>query len=59
MQHYVTHSYHRTELQAELALIEDMESGLIAECEKPRIVQAGNWWCVRVLDLAAVLEGAE
>lgn len=59
MQHYVTHSYHRTELRAELALIEDMERGLIAECEKPRIVRAGNWFVIRVLDLAAVLEGAE
>lgn len=59
MDTYVTHSYHRTELQAELALIEDMESGMIAECEKPRIVRAGNWYVIRVLDLAAVLEGIE
>lgn len=59
MQHYVTHSYHATELRAELALIEDMESGMIAACEKPRIVKAGNSWCIRVLDLAAVLEGME
>ena len=59
MRHYITHSYHKTALRAELALIDDLESGMIAECERPKVVEAGNWYAIRVLDLAIELEGAE
>lgn len=59
MRHYITHSYHKTALRAELALIEDLQSGIIAECEQPRIVEAGHEYAIRVLDLSVELEGVE
>jgi hypothetical protein len=58
MRYYVTYSYHRTMLRAELALVEALASGMVAECERPKVVAAGREYAIRVLDLAA-LEGAE
>lgn len=59
MRYYVTHSYHATELQAELALIRAQRIGAIAGCERPKVVKAGREYAIRVLDLAAIAEGAE
>jgi len=59
MRNYVTYSYHRTALRAEIALAEALDSGMIAECERPKVVAAGREYAIRVLDLAAALEGAE
>jgi hypothetical protein len=59
MRNYVTYSYHRTQLRAELALVEALDSGMIAECERPKVVAAGREYAIRVLDLAVALEGAE
>ena len=59
MRNYVTYSYHRTALRAEIALIEALESGIVAECERPKVVAAGREYAIRVLDLAAALEGVE
>ena len=59
MRDYVTYSYHKTVLCAELALIEALDSGMIAECERPKVVAAGREYAIRVLDLAAEMEGAE
>ena len=59
MRHFITYSYHRTALRAELALAEALDSGMIAECERPKVVAAGREYAIRVLDLAAALEGVE
>jgi hypothetical protein len=59
MRYYVTYSYHRTMLRAELALVEALASGMIAACERPRVVAAGREYAIRVLDLAAEMEGVE
>ena len=59
MHNYITYSYHRTALRAEIALVEALASGIIAECERPKVVAAGREYAIRVLDLAAEMEGAE
>ena len=59
MHNYITYSYHRTQLRAEIALVEALDSGMIAACERPKVVAAGREYAIRVLDLAAEMEGAE
>ena len=59
MHNYITYSYHRTQLRAELALVEALASGMIAECERPLVVAAGREYAIRVLDLAAEMEWVE
>ena len=59
MRNYITHSYHRTMLRAEIALAEALASGMIAECERPKVVAAGREYAIRVLDLAAAVEEVE
>jgi hypothetical protein len=59
MHNYITYSYHRTQLRAEIALVEALASGMIAACERPRVVAAGREYAIRVLDLAVALEEVE